>query len=208
MLFDIKKVFDKNNINFFLSHGTLLGYVRDNQLIPWDSDVDLGTFEDVGNFKSNKVVDALRDNGFKVNANGDEYRGYSLTILAKDGFCERPYGIKFWRREEKSMTESNFDQAYNRFNLIEVDFLGDKFLVPDRTDELFKIWYGEKWQERGKSMWIYDNDDELIPYENQQMGYRARGVIEMILKCDKNGDIIYPLERVGRTIRSRHYDKE
>lgn len=37
---------DANGVKWWVDHGSLLGIVRDNQLIPWDSDVDLGAMCD------------------------------------------------------------------------------------------------------------------------------------------------------------------
>ena len=44
-LFEIKKIFDKKNIPFFIWGGLLLGIKRDNNFIKWDWDVELGLFE-------------------------------------------------------------------------------------------------------------------------------------------------------------------
>lgn len=43
---EIKDVFDKIGVEFWLDHGTLLGAVRDGKIIEWDSDVDLGMWYD------------------------------------------------------------------------------------------------------------------------------------------------------------------
>ena len=42
----ITRIFDENNIDYFISCGALLGYHRhNNSFIPWDDDIDIGVFE-------------------------------------------------------------------------------------------------------------------------------------------------------------------
>lgn len=42
MLYHIVSIFDKHNITYFAVDGTLLGLIRNNDVIPYDTDVDLG----------------------------------------------------------------------------------------------------------------------------------------------------------------------
>jgi hypothetical protein len=38
-------VLNEHDINYFLTCGTLLGYIRDNDFIRWDTDIDIGVFD-------------------------------------------------------------------------------------------------------------------------------------------------------------------
>lgn len=42
----LSQFFDKNNYKYYLNFGTLLGIVRDGDLIPWDDDIDLAVIKD------------------------------------------------------------------------------------------------------------------------------------------------------------------
>jgi len=67
-LSDVKKVFDNNDIPFWLEYGTLLGAVRDGKMIPWDTDIDLATFKKYVNTKNIKkrLTEELEKMGFLV----------------------------------------------------------------------------------------------------------------------------------------------
>lgn len=82
---EVKEVFDKLNIRFWLDSGTLLGAVRNGKLIEWDNDVDLGTTED----NSNKIIHAAKEldkRGFDV-----------LLVHSKIGEDIPDIIVRFWR---------------------------------------------------------------------------------------------------------------
>ena len=64
-LIEIKKVFDKYNIEFWLDCGVLLGAVREGRFIPWDRDIDLEVRErDIKKIVS--VSKEFQKKGFKI----------------------------------------------------------------------------------------------------------------------------------------------
>lgn len=62
---DIKEIFDKYNIQFWLDWGTLLGAVREGKIIEWDHDIDLGIM--AKGFKKNiSVFSEMKKRGFSL----------------------------------------------------------------------------------------------------------------------------------------------
>ena len=42
---DTIDILESNKVPYWLCHGTLLGIVRDKNLIPWDDDIDIAIFK-------------------------------------------------------------------------------------------------------------------------------------------------------------------
>jgi len=40
----VVEILDRENIKYWICHGTLLGIIRENRLLPWDNDIDIGVF--------------------------------------------------------------------------------------------------------------------------------------------------------------------
>jgi lipopolysaccharide cholinephosphotransferase len=55
ILFDVVNFLEDERIGYHLEGGTLLGLVRDKELLPWDHDIDLSiSVDDAGNFRRRK----------------------------------------------------------------------------------------------------------------------------------------------------------
>ncbi len=78
---EIKEIFDRHGIEFWLDCGTLLGIVRNGHLIPWDNDIDLGIWKkEVEKFSSGKeAYSDLQKKGFDI------YFLEDKIVLEKDG---------------------------------------------------------------------------------------------------------------------------
>jgi phosphorylcholine metabolism protein LicD len=77
-LMEAKTILDKYHLEYWLDAGTLLGAVRDGKFIPWDEDIDLGTWYE-NSLKLISISSELRKNGF--NTFFEEYE----FIMEKNG---------------------------------------------------------------------------------------------------------------------------
>ena len=78
-LIEVIEVMDSNNIISFLNYGALLGYVRENRLLPWNNDVEICTYL-TDEFKNNilTVMSILENKGYSV-----LYHEYAGTLSVK-----------------------------------------------------------------------------------------------------------------------------
>jgi phosphorylcholine metabolism protein LicD len=79
MLLDIKEVFDKNQVDFFPIHGTLLGFVREQRIIPYDADADLGAWYTEYD-KIRKLYDTFLEEGYRLIGSGMKGKYRHLTL--------------------------------------------------------------------------------------------------------------------------------
>lgn len=152
-LLEIKQVFDSLNIKFWLWAGTLLGAVRDKNFIPWDDDIDLKI---LAKDWSHHLQKRLKAKGFHC-----EEGIYPRRIhRARWGICVRKYQIRgdlylqyYYPPDDIYVTlhPSPLDQkSIIPAKLLRkdcfVEFLGERFRVPDSPEQCLKSFYGENWR--------------------------------------------------------------
>lgn len=80
-LIELKKICDEHGLPFWLNFGALLGMVRENRLLPWNNDVELGCWaDDAPHQKMIAVADALALAGY----NCFYYRSFGTLNIKKD----------------------------------------------------------------------------------------------------------------------------
>jgi len=137
-LLDLKKILDQFNINFGLIFGTLLGAIRENNFIAHDEDTDIFVLKE----NEKDILDLLfllRDSGFEVG----RYDNNLMSIIRNGEYID----IYFF---EKKGTNARKCQGYvinDSFlsNVIEYEFLGEMFKIPQNPEELLVKMYGSDW---------------------------------------------------------------
>lgn len=145
LLLEAKEVFDEHGIVFFLRQGTCLGAVRDQALIPWDDDLDLGSIIDMHGFSEDMIgpaVESLRAKGCYVEVLHDGL--YTAVKIFKyririDWQCYRVVKGTIAHYPGVPFPVSLFEELQG------VDFLGTTFQVPNPPDDYLQYKYGPDW---------------------------------------------------------------
>lgn len=82
---EVKRICEKNNINYFLEAGSCLGAVRHKGFIPWDDDLDMGMLRSEYERFLVACKTDLSEDFFLQNTDTDEHFGYSFSKLRLKG---------------------------------------------------------------------------------------------------------------------------
>jgi hypothetical protein len=163
LLDEARRIFESLGIVFFLRQGTCLGAVRDQALIPWDDDLDLGSIIDLHGFSEDDIapaVDAFRANGCYVEVIPDglytsvKIMKYRIRIdwqcyrIVKGTIAHYP-GVPFPVRLFAELQEVNFN--------------GGTYAVPSPPEEYLVFKYGPDWVTPKQAGYEKDVLDNMPP---------------------------------------------
>lgn len=148
---------DKYKISFILSHGVLLGVIRENRFLPHDSDIDLFLLPEAGYEKLCQAIAELNKMGYEPwetykTPDGKivhwtlNYQEIHISLkslyLSKSGFFRLETGIGLGKRIPTIMLlpKELFDPPK------EINFIGTTFLAPNPPEKYLELQYGN-WKE-------------------------------------------------------------
>ena len=164
--FTVKK-FDDNSIPYWLTFGTLLGAVRNNKIIPWDEDIDLGILVmdmpaatklsrifqkagfgwNVGVRPDNFEVGKINIYSSLVNSLHVDVSIYDYTMVGAVRFVQ---GV-FW-----PSSTTRLDNVMPQ-NLVDIELEGKMYKSPANPEEILNNFYGDNCVNTPKvKSWIRD----------------------------------------------------
>lgn len=176
LLENVSKILQKNNLDYWLEGGTLLGIRRENRLLPWDNDVDLSMMYP-GDNNLDLLISELKKNGLRIRVRNFsapchplsldtvkiiKIRNKKLLGLMKGKVCLEifiKYKIKeqaYWQIGDKV---KSVPYAFYK-ELKTTSFKGYHYKIPKDTDSYLSYRYGD-WKTPVKD-WNTFTDDKAI----------------------------------------------
>ena len=155
-----KTAFDQAGIPWCIADGVVLGYARYNDVMPWDTDLDVQVMVELSDDDWLRLHGALHDNGFIFpSAKIDFFYccreiSFNMMLFHKKGDYYEAIpgpaapGLKYI---EKAVW---YDEPQI------VDFLGDKYPMPNNIEDYLNCRYGEDWMTN-----IIKDHDEFFVYK-------------------------------------------
>jgi hypothetical protein len=146
LLKEAKRILDRLGLVFFLRHGTCLGAVRDSAFIEWDDDLDIGSVLGLHGLTEERVrsaADVFKEHGFEATVQQNELNmsvGLKKSGTQMDWTCYRIIDDNIYQWPVVQVPV-----GLHR-DLKEIDFLGEKFFVPNPPEEYLRLKYGPGWR--------------------------------------------------------------
>jgi len=140
-----KAAFNQAGVPWIIIGGIVLGYARYKDIMRWDTDLDMGVFVKISLDQWRVLHNALGKNGFNLPITRENFMccireaEFNLWFFNKndefyEAFPECTPGIKF---VEKAIW---YDEPQM------VDFLGDKYPMPNNLEDYLVCQYGADWK--------------------------------------------------------------
>lgn len=179
MLNTVAEECDRASIRLALDGGTALGVVREQRLLPWDTDMDLAIdWEDLPRFKrlmlrlwclhgyrirfrrASKDIGPFRKGDIRVIKVWKRKFLFFKGDVMMDVFVRKQQGGKsHWLLGRRNLVLNAMPEKFH-CDLTHIDFNGRQFFVPADTDEFLTYRYGD-WRTPVKEWDAFEHDGAI-----------------------------------------------
>lgn len=139
-LSQIKHIFQKNKIEFFLISGTLLGFIRENKILGHDKDLDIGIWDCHNIDEVKKLIELSGTFEVLPIRSSKVLRVRHFSSVCIDIFIHEVKNGKILHGGVKSVWENSL------FDLIPIQFLNGTYHIPRNYDLYLTENYGDDWK--------------------------------------------------------------
>ena len=194
ILGEAKKILDQLGVVFFLRQGTCLGAIRENGLIPWDDDLDLGSVIGLHGFNEEQVdLVILEFKKLDFSTNLEKYQDYLDVTMMKsniriDWTCYRIVDDSIIHFPGLPIP------VHLVMKLKEIEFAGGSYLVPNPPEDYLLAKYGPNWKIPKRSGYEKDILAMIPDSTNQErhpsIGKKSDSSMTKIRIFDENGEVV------------------
>lgn len=180
-LADLAGVLGQAGIEMFLVSGTLLGCIREGKLLGHDKDVDVGIWEGVSR---SDLLKALHSSGlFYVQASRSPeiVRVKHVNGIATDIFYHYCEANDYWHGGAKIKWHNS------PFTLVECEFLGGRYLVPEDHDRYLTENYGDWRTPKIDFDSAYDTPNAEVINKDELAIHDFKMLLQSVLKQEPDG---------------------
>ncbi len=179
LIVKVATILDKNNFDYTLDGGTILGIVRENRLLPWDNDIDFSILNPKKE-SVDTILKILKTKGFRIRLRYFEkdyapyfkkggvrmikIRNKKFFGLLKGNVCLDIF-VKYQHEDNfywlignnviKSVPKSFYEVSDK------IKFQNYSYPIPANTEEYLSYRYGN-WQEPKKDWSTFSHDKAII----------------------------------------------
>ncbi|MCA9330202.1 LicD family protein [Candidatus Saccharibacteria bacterium] len=202
LLEDVASLMEKYKCTYWLSDGTLLGAIRENNFIAHDYDIDLGVWAE--DFDIRVIHDLLKKFSCQLlRLQGKPDDGLVITVGRAGIHLDMFF---YYPRKQTSKTKNkdkviysclySLYQPYNTSNrakrydcdfpnykpLVRRKFLGKEYWVPKNAQRHLEVTYGPDWQTPKSSWDLFNDQRNLTLYGTIEDMFSERLIAEKYLK--------------------------
>lgn len=145
LLHTVKRLLDEKGLEFYLGYGTLLGAVRNHDIIPGDEDLDIIIRDEKALLT---MLPYLHDNGLRliraIAGNTYSFRmgehSYIDIYICRSIPWHSPWSIYCYSIGNKEYCPKSIWRETQ-----DIEFLGETFLCPQNPARILTLWYGKDW---------------------------------------------------------------